>query len=340
MLILSKMANKISIVTGGAGFIGSHLCEKLLELGHKVIAIDNLICGHINNLDKCIKNKNFKLIKTSILNINKIKPYCKKANYMFHLAGMSDIVPSIENPKLYFDTNVTGTLNMLNIARKIKNIKFIYSASSSCYGIPKNYPTNETTTIKPKYPYALTKYMGEQLVEHWSVLYNIHSTSLRLFNVYGPRVRTTGHYGAMFGVFLAQLANKKPLTVVGDGNQSRDFTFIDDVVNAFIKATKIKNRKNFDFFNIGYGKPIKVNKIVKLLNPISVINIPRRKGEPKITHSNNKKFIKKTNWQPKTNIKQGLKILLRDIDKWKNAPIWDEKKIYFSTKEWFKYVKD
>ena len=136
MLILYKMAKNISIVTGGAGFIGSHLCEKLLKLGHKVIAIDNLICGHISNLDNCFKNKNFKLIKLSILNYKKLNHIAKK-HYIFHLAGMSDIVPSITNPKLYFNTNVTGTLNMLNIAKEIKNIKFIYSASSSCYGTPR-----------------------------------------------------------------------------------------------------------------------------------------------------------------------------------------------------------
>ncbi len=334
------MSNKVSVVTGGAGFIGSHLCEKLLKLGHNVIAIDNLVCGHINNLNKCFKSKNFKLIKSSILNPKKIKPYCKKANYIFHLAGMSDIVPSIVKPKLYFDTNVTGTLNMLNIAKEIKNVKFIYSASSSCYGIPKVYPTKENSTISPKYPYALTKYMGEQLVKHWSNLYNISSISLRLFNVYGPRVRTTGHYGAMFGVFLAQKANNKPLTVVGDGNQSRDFTYVDDVVDAFIKALKITGKNNFDFFNIGYGKPIKINQIVKILNPTKVVHIPRRKGEPNVTHSDNSKFIKRTKWKPKINIKMGLLKLMVDIEKWKKAPVWDEKKIYFSTKEWFKFVKD
>lgn len=334
------MSSKVSVVTGGAGFIGSHLCEKLLKLGHKVIAIDNLTCGHIKNLKKCLQNKNFKLVKSSILNEKKIKPYFKKTNYIFHLAGMSDIVPSIVKPKLYFDVNVTGTLKILNIAKEIKNVKFIYSASSSCYGVPKIYPTKENSVINPKYPYALTKYLGEQLVEHWARLYNISSVSLRLFNVYGPRVRTTGHYGAMFGVFLAQLANNKPLTVVGDGNQSRDFTYVDDVVDAFIEALKIKNKFNYDYFNIGYGKSIKINEIVKILKPKKIVYIPRRKGEPNITLSDNKKFINKTKWKPKINIKIGLQKLLVDIKKWKKAPVWDERKIYFTTKEWFKFVKD
>ena len=144
---------------------------------------------------------------------------------------------------------------------KIK--KFVYAASSSCYGIPKNYPTLETAGIEPQYPYALTKNLGEQILIHYAKIYGINVTSLRLFNVYGTRSRTSGTYGAMFGVFLAQKLKNKPLTVVGDGKQKRDFTYISDVIQAFYKAIKIK--KNFQIFNLGTGKPVAVNEIVKLL---------------------------------------------------------------------------
>ena len=190
---------KTYLVTGGCGFIGSHLVEELLK-ENKVIVIDDLSTGHLNNIKRLLNNPRLTYIKSSILN-NKIKKYFKKVDIVYHLAAQSDIVPSIENPNKYFEVNVKGTLNILNFSRENKIKKFIYAASSSCYGIPKKYPTSENAEINPRYPYALTKYLGERLVEHWSKLYNFNFVSLRLFNVYGPKVRTTGHYGAVFGVF-------------------------------------------------------------------------------------------------------------------------------------------
>ena len=148
--------------------------------------------------------------------------------YVFHLAALADIVPSIQSPKKYFESNVTGTLNVLEASRKGKIKKILYSASSSCYGIPTRYPTSENQKIDPKYPYALTKKIGEDLIKHWSKLYNIPFISLRLFNVYGTRSRTSGTYGAMFGVFLAQKIANKPFTIVGSGSQTRDFTYVSD----------------------------------------------------------------------------------------------------------------
>ena len=182
---------------------------------------------------------------------------------VFHLAARADIVPSIENPIKYFDSNVKGTLNILNACRKAKIKKFVYSASSSCYGIPKNYPTKENEKINPKFPYALTKKMGEDLVMHWAEVYKIPIISLRLFNVYGTRSRTSGTYGAMFGVFLAQKIAKKPYTIVGNGKQTRDFTYVSDVVSAFIKASK--SNLNKEILNVGSGKTVSILEIIKLL---------------------------------------------------------------------------
>jgi UDP-glucose 4-epimerase len=326
---------KTCIVTGGCGFIGSHLVEKLLSDNNKVVIIDDLSTGHIQNIKHLIKNKNLKLINKSILDPS-IKKYFKKVEIVYHLAGQSDIVPSIENPTLYYDVNSTGTLKILNYVRDNRIKTYVYAASSSCYGIPKKYPTSEIAEINPRYPYALTKYFGEKLSLHWSKLYDFNCVSLRLFNVFGPRVRTTGHYGAVFGVFLSQLANKKPLTVVGDGEQKRDFTFVDDVVDAFVLAGKSKKS---GVFNVGTSKPITINKVVKILKVKKIISLPTRPGEPFQTNADTRKIKKELKWFPKVKFEDGLKIMLKDIKKWKKAPLWNKHKIDIATKKWFKHVK-
>jgi len=245
-------------------------------------------------------------------------------------------VPSIEKPSEYFNSNVVGTLNILQLAKKYGVKKFIYAASSSCYGIPKHYPTSEESIISLKYPYALTKKMGEDLVKHWSEIFNIKSVSLRLFNVYGPRARTTGTYGAVFGVFLAQKANNKLLTIVGDGNQKRDFIYVTDVVQTFIKSERLKS--NFEILNVGTGNPVSINYIAKKISK-KVTFIPKRPGEPDTTHADIRKIKKILNWKPKIKIDQGIKIMLSNINYWKNATIWSPIKIKKATKNWFKYLK-
>ena len=323
------------ILTGGAGFIGSHLAEFLIKKGHKVIIIDNLSTGRLNNI-KSFKNK-VRFVKADISKSGKWTENFKNAKIVFHLAALADIVPSIQNPKEYFESNVVGTENLISASIKYKVKQIIYSASSSCYGIPKSYPTSETESIKPQYPYALSKNLGEQILMHYAKVYGIKVTSFRLFNVYGTRSRTSGTYGAMFGVFLAQKLKGKPLTVVGDGCQKRDFTFISDIVDAFYRAIRVK--KNFKIFNLGTGRPTSVNNIVKLLGCKS-INIPKRPGEPDSTSANINKVKKELNWKPKISIKEGVKNLLNDIDYWNNAPVWTPKKIRVATKDWFKYLKN
>lgn len=321
------------IITGGAGFIGSHLAEFLIKKKHKIIIIDNLSTGRLSNI-KTFKNK-VRFVKADISKLGKWTENFKNAKVVFHLAALADIVPSIQDPKKYFDSNVVGTENITSTSIKHKVKKIIYSASSSCYGIPKSFPTLESESIEPQYPYALTKNLGEQILFHYAKIYGIQVTSLRLFNVYGTRSRTSGTYGAMFGVFLAQKLKNKPLTVVGDGKQKRDFTYISDVIQAFYKAIKIK--KNFQTFNLGTGKPVAVNEIVKLLGCKS-INIPKRPGEPDLTSANITKIKKELNWKPKISIKQGVKNLLNEINYWDSAPVWTPKKIKVATKDWFKYL--
>ena len=324
------------LVTGCAGFIGSHLSEKLLEQGFKVLGLDNLSNGKLTNIASIMKNKNFKFLKCDI-NDNKIfDELLNDVEVIYHLAALADIVPSIQNPELYFNSNVNGTFNLLKNCKK-KNIKkIIYAASSSCYGIPKKYPTSEKSSILPQYPYALTKRLAEQIIFHFGNLYNISVVSLRLFNVYGPRARTSGTYGAVFGVFLAQKLAKKPFTVVGDGNQTRDFTFVDDVVNAFIEMLdeEIKD----EIFNVGSGKTNSINTLIKLLGDNPVVYIPKRPGEPDCTFADISKILKKTSWKPKISFEDGVKKLMESIDDFKDAPVWDPLSIENQTKDWFKYL--
>jgi UDP-glucose 4-epimerase len=329
------MKSKRFIVTGGAGFIGSHLVDKLLDKGHKVIVIDNLSNGRLSNLYKSIDK--IKFVKQNIQKSKIIDKHFKNADYVFHLAALADIVPSIQNPKEYFDSNVDGTLSVLRCCLNHNIKKIIYTASASCYGISKEIPTSEKSQILPQYPYALTKRLGEELVLHWSEVYNLNFTSFRLFNVYGPRSRTTGAYGAMFGVFLAQKIANKQMTIVGNGNQKRDFTYVSDVVDGLLKS--INNKKSDkQILNLGTGKAVSVNQIVKMLNGKKTF-IPKRPGEPDITVADITKIKKYLNWKPKVSINLGIKKLLDNIDYWKKAPIWTPAKIKHATKDWFKYLK-
>lgn len=323
-----------AVVLGGSGFIGSHLCEYLLKKKYQIKVIDNLSTGRVENLAG-IKNK-IKFIKADISKKGNWVKELKNQDYVFHLAAIADIVPSIDNPVKYFQTNVTGTLNLLEGIRKYKIKKLIYAASSSCYGIPKKYPTKESEKIDPKIPYAVTKYLGEELIVYWSKIYKINFISLRLFNVYGPRSRTSGTYGAMFGVFLAQKIASKPFTMVGDGSQSRDFTYVSDVTRAFYLAAKSKFKNKI--YNLGSNKTIQVKTIIKYLDG-KHIRIPKRPAEPDITFANIKKIKKDIKWEPKIDIKQGINFLLKNLDYWSKAPVWTKQSIKKATKNWFKYLK-
>jgi len=323
-----------SVITGGAGFLGSHLAEKLVTLKHDVIVLDNFFVGKLDNL-KNIRDK-IKIIKCDVSKKGSWGQYLKKADYVFHLAALADIVPSIERPENYLTTNVNGTLNVLQYCDSKKLKKFIYAASSSCYGIPKKYPTKEITKINLQYPYALSKWMGEELAMHWSKVYKLQVISLRFFNLYGPRSRTSGTYGAMFGTFLAQKISGLPFTIVGNGNQKRDFTYVTDAVGAMVKASK--SNINGEIFNVGSGNSISVNYIVKQIKGKKIF-IPKRPGEPDKTFADIKKIKKYLKWTPKVNIDKGIKLLLKNIDDWKDAPVWTKNKIHIATKSWFKYLK-
>jgi len=275
--------------------------------------------------------------EVDIADFGAIESYFKGIDWVFHIAALADIVPSIQQPQSYHHANVEGTVAVLEAARAAGVKRFLYAASSSCYGIPDKYPTPENSPIKPMYPYALTKYIGEEYVRHWSQLYGMPCVSLRLFNVYGPRSRTSGTYGAVFGVFLAQKLASKPFTIVGDGTQTRDFTFVTDVVEAFMTAAK--SSVTGKVFNVGSDHTYSVNRLVELLdNKTGVIHIPKRPGEPDCTLADITRIKAELGWSPKISLETGVKILLENIDYWRAAPVWDEKSIAKATNDWFKYL--
>ncbi len=324
-----------ALVTGGAGFIGSHLSERLLALGCEVVIVDNLSSGRLKNLDAFKNHPALSFHRVDIRNLEELKGCFSQIDWVFHLAGLADIVPSIEAPDLYFSVNVQGTLNVLECARAAKIKRFIYAASSSSYGIPDAYPTPETASINPQYPYALTKYMGEELVVHWAGTYKLPSLSLRLFNVYGPRSRTTGAYGAVFGVFLAQKIHGQPFTVVGDGQQTRDFTYVADVAEAFICAAK--SELSGEAMNVGSGDHYSINRLVELLGG-EVVHIPKRPGEPDCTFADVRKIQRGIGWKAKVPFEEGVGSMLKHLDDWRDAPVWDSDSIKRATESWFRYL--
>ena len=324
------------IVTGGAGFIGSHLVERLLNEGYQVTVLDNFSTGRRENLAHICDVPTLQIECADITDEKSIRPYFDGVDYVFHLAALANIVPSIQRPLEYHRANVDGTAAVVECSRLADVKRFVYTASSSCYGIPDAYPTPETAAIRPQYPYALSKFLGEQIALHWRQVYSLPVVSLRLFNVYGPRSRTSGTYGAVFGVFLAQKLAGKPLTVVGNGSQTRDFTYVADVANAFICAAM--SSESGEIFNVGSGNTYSVNRLVELIGG-DVECIPKRPGEPDCTFADTSKINSKLGWRPQVSFDEGVRKMLENIDYWKKAPVWTPDSIADATKEWFEYLK-
>lgn len=324
-----------TLITGGAGFIGSHLAELLIGQGHEVTVVDNLLSGRLKNLQTVSDNERFHFVQADIRDMVALQPLFEGVDWVFHLAGLADIVPSIEMPEQYYSTNVTGTFNVLECARHSGVKRLLYAASSSSYGIPDIYPTPESTPINAQYPYALTKYMGEELVLHWAHVYKLPTVSLRLFNVYGTRSRTSGAYGAVFGVFLAQKIKGRPYTVVGDGKQTRDFTYVTDVAEAFLRAAE--SGISGEAMNVGSGNHYSVNRLVELLGgPVEYI--PKRPGEPDCTFADVTKIKKLLGWEARVPFEEGVGRMLERIDDWKDAPVWNPATINQATASWFQYL--
>ena len=323
----------IAVVTGGAGFIGSHVVDALLDLGWEVRVIDLFPSVTMAlNLANVLAHPNLRYFCSDIRVMPADFPAFEGAEIVLHFAGLGDIVPSVENPRDYMETNVSGTIRVLEAARRAGVGRLVYAASSSCYGDTPPIPTPETAPIRCLYPYALSKNLGEQVAFHWMDVYGLSVNSVRIFNAYGPRARTSGSYGAVFGVFLKQKLEGYPLTVVGDGSQQRDFVFVTDVARAFVLASV--SDKSGQIWNLGSGNPKSVNDLVSLLeHPIT--NIPRRPGEPSVTHADVQKIGADLGWTPQVTFAEGVAHVLEGIENWRGAPLWDEDSIFDATRSWF-----
>ncbi len=324
----------IAVVTGGAGFIGSHMVDLLLARGFAVRVIDNLAGGHEANLAHHADNPDLVFERGDIRRLEPDAALFAGARHVFHFAGIGDIVPSIERPAEYLSVNLQGTVRVLECARHAGVESLVYAASSSCYGLAAT-PTREDHPIAPQHPYALSKYLGEQAVFHWRQVYGMRVDSLRIFNAYGPRVRTTGAYGAVFGVFFKQKLEHKPFTVVGDGTQRRDFLYVTDVADAFLRAAEAE--RHGEVYNLGAGKPQPINRLVALIGG-EVVHIPERPGEPDCTWADISKIEAGLGWSPRVGFEEGVARMMADIENWRSAPLWDPDSIAAATKTWFAYL--
>jgi UDP-glucose 4-epimerase len=327
-----RAGRKIAVVTGGAGFIGSHMVDLLVARGYAVHVIDNLVGGREANIARHKSNPDVVFAAADIRSYQPGDKLFEDADYVFHFAGIGDIVPSIERPMEYMSVNVQGTVHMLECARAAGARKFVYAASSSCYGIAAT-PTREDHPIAPLYPYALSKFQGEQAAFHWHRVYRLPVNAIRIFNAYGTRSRTSGAYGAVFGVFLKQKLAGKPFTVVGDGTQTRDFLYATDVAEAFLRAAETE--RTGEVWNLGAGDPQSVNRLVELLGG-PVVRIPKRPGEPDCTWADIDKIRHELGWSQKVGFEEGVNRILAEIDYWRDAPLWDPDSIAKATSGWFK----
>ncbi|MGH9346429.1 MAG: GDP-mannose 4,6-dehydratase [Vicinamibacterales bacterium] len=325
-------AKPVAMVTGGAGFIGSHMVDCLLDEGYAVRVVDDLSTGRLANLEHRRGERDLSVEAEDLRTLPPEATVFRGADVIFHFAGIGDIVPSVDRPIEYMSVNVMGTVHALEGARHAGVRKFVYAASSSCYGVTTELPTTEDAPIDPRYPYALSKYQGEQAVFHWHRVYGLPASSLRIFNAYGPRSRTTGAYGAVFGVFLAQKLNGRPFTVVGDGTQTRDFVFATDLARAFLAAARADRAGRV--YNVGAGRPQSVNRLVELLGG-GVVHVPKRPGEPDCTWADIGRIRRELGWEPRVSFEEGVKAMLADIDAWREAPVWDPASIDRATRSWF-----
>ena len=302
----------VFLVTGGAGFIGSNLCEAILELGYQVIALDNLSTGKRENIDVFLKNPNFKFIEGDIRNIEICLVATKNINYVLHQAAWGSVPRSIEMPLAYEEINVLGTLNMLEASKQNNIDKFVYASSSSVYGDNPTLPKVEGNEGRPLSPYALTKRTNEEYAKLYSDLYNLDTYGLRYFNVFGRRQDPDGAYAAVIPKFIKQLLKNERPTINGDGKQSRDFTYIDNVIEANLKACKASKGDSGEVFNIAYGgREYLIDiyyELVEALNKdIEPVFVPDRPGDIKHSNADISKAKNKLNYNPKINFKQGMK---------------------------------
>lgn len=293
-------------VMGGAGFIGSNLVDELMNQGHEVTVVDNFSEGRMDNLARWKGHNNLQIVRGDIRDFDLMKRTVANKEWVFHLAAMSRIQPSITDPLLAFSQNYLGTANILEASRQAGVKRVIYSASSSAYGLKNSIPNKEDMPTDCLNAYSLSKKGGEELCKMYSELYGLSTISLRYFNVYGPRHQEEGSYATVIAIFRKQKKMGKKMTVVGDGEQRRDFTFVGDVVRANMLAAM--NRDASGIFNIGTGTNYSMNEIAQLIGAEKV-HIDPRPAEARVTQADNTKAREVLGWVPQISLKQGLEVL-------------------------------
>ena len=306
------------LVTGGAGFIGSHLVDKLIKEGYKVIVIDNLSTGRKENLNPAYfsgENPKAEFYQLDIRDFEKISPLFKGIEFVFHLAAIPRVPISVENPIVTSQVNILGTINVFKASVDAGVKRVIFSSSSSVYGNQDKLPLKETMVPAPVSPYALQKLTGERFAKLFFKLYGIQIISLRYFNVYGPRIGFDSEDSLVLGKFLRQNAEGKPLTIYGDGKQTRAFCYVDDVAEANIKAALSQKVKGDEVINIGSTKSYSINYLANLIGGKKKY-LPPRKGDVLHTKADITKAQELLDWEPKVSFEQG----------------------FYKTKEWFESV--
>lgn len=301
-------------VTGGLGFIGSHMIRLLRDQGHEAISFD-------------IKHSPFQDVRT-------VTNYFSHQNvdWIFHFAGIPDLIQSIASPAVYFDHNAQGTARVLEAARHAGVKKIVYAASSSCYGAFPAMPVKESGNIDCAHPYAFSKYAGEEACIHWHQVYGLPVNSLRIFNAYG-RGQRSSNYGAVFSVFMRQKLAGKPLTIVGDGKQMRDFVHVTDVCKAFLAAAETP--LSGKIWNVGSGNAVSVNQIATMIGG-ETVHIPVRPGEPYRIRADRSKILRDLGWSPSVSLRDGIDDMLLSIDDWQDAPLWTPESIAVQTTTWMR----
>ncbi len=327
----STISNKSILVTGGAGFIGSNLCEALLNLNNKVVCLDNFATGKRENIEPFLHHKNFTLIEGDIRDFSTCQEAVKNVEYVLHQAALGSVPRSINDPITSNEVNVSGFLNMLVAAKEAKIKRFVYAASSSTYGDSKSLPKVEETIGKPLSPYAITKYVNELYADVFYKTYGIDTIGLRYFNVFGRKQDPNGAYAAVIPKFVIQLMKHESPTINGDGSFSRDFTYIDNVIQINLRCLATENKKALNtVYNVAYGERTNLNELVTLLKQylsefdakiasVPVKYGPERKGDVPHSLASIEKAKELLGYTPEYDIKKGLKEAVNWY--WKNLKV-------------------